>query len=104
MIENSVFSSSKEGKTLFFLIQHSPISVGIPYTVFLQERGVTLMENWEQVDFGKMCLDQLPLAMSYVPRQRWEDLYAPSVALERGTLFAKLDLPFIGKEAVQNGR
>lgn len=91
-------------KAAFFFILHRYFFAGIPYTVFLQERGVMLMENWEQVDFGKMCLDQLPLAMSYVPRQRWEDLYAPSVALERGTLFAKLDLPFIGKEAVKNGR
>lgn len=51
-----------------------------------------------------MCLDDLPLAMAYVPKQKWEDLYAPAVALDRGTLFAKLDLPFIGKEAVENGR
>lgn len=62
------------------------------------------MENSEKVDFGQMRLDELPLAMSYVPMQKWEDMYAPSVALERGTLFAKLDLPFIGKEAVQSGR
>lgn len=62
------------------------------------------MENSEKVDFGQMRLDELPLAMSYVPMQKWEDMYAHSVALERGTLFAKLDLPFIGKEAVQSGR
>ncbi len=63
-----------------------------------------ILENSGKPDFGKMCLDELPLAMSYVPMQRWEDLYELSMALERGTLFAKLDLPFIGKEAVKNGR
>lgn len=62
------------------------------------------MENTNRPDFGRMCLDDLPLAMAYVPKQKWEDLYAPTVALDRGTLFAKLDLPFIGKEAVENGR
>ena len=62
------------------------------------------MENTNKVDFGKTCLDDLPLAMSYVPMQKWEDIYAPAMALDRGTLFAKLDLPFIGKEAVENGR
>ena len=62
------------------------------------------MENSNKVDFGKTMLDSLPLAMSYVPMQKWEDLYAPPMALERGTLFAKLDLPFIGKEAVENGK
>ena len=62
------------------------------------------MENSNKVDFGRTCLDELPLAMAYVPMQKWEDLYVPSMALDRGTLFAKLDLPFLGKEAVENGR
>lgn len=61
------------------------------------------MENNDR-DFGNCRLDDLPLAMSYVPMQKWEDLYAPAVALERGTMFAKLDLPFIGEEAVPRGR
>ena len=34
-----------------------------------------LMENWEQVDFGKMCLDQLPLAMSYAVSYTHLDVY-----------------------------
>ena len=55
-------------------------------------------------DLGSRRLDDLPLAMSYVPMQKWEDLYAPAVALERGTLFCKLDLPFIGEEAVPRGK
>lgn len=50
------------------------------------------------------CLDDLPLAMAYVPMQKWGEQYAPAVALERGTIFPELDLPFIGEEAVPNGR
>lgn len=42
------------------------------------------------------------LAMAYVPQQNWRNLYSPEVALNRGTLFAELDKPFIGEEAVNN--
>ena len=44
------------------------------------------------------------LAMAYVPFQQWEGLYEPAVALNRGTLFQKLDLPFLGEEAVPRGK
>ncbi len=62
-------------------------------------------------DCGLFCMDQAPnmpemqestfpahvsLAMMYVPFQRFENLYEPEKALERGTLFADLDLPFYG--------
>lgn len=43
------------------------------------------------------------LAIAYVPEQRWECLYEPDVALNRGTLFRSLDLPFIGEEALPRG-
>lgn len=39
-------------------------------------------------------LQELPLAMAYVPIQTWGDTYAPDRALCRGTLFPQLDLPF----------
>lgn len=50
------------------------------------------------------CLESLPLAMAYVPMQKWGELYTSSVALDRGTLFPPLDLPFIGEEAVSRGK
>lgn len=34
------------------------------------------------------------LAMAYVPRQLFTNLYSPSEALRAGTLFADLDLPY----------
>ena len=39
-------------------------------------------------------MNQLPLAMATVPRQRFEKLYPLEKALQRGTLFQALDLPF----------
>ena len=41
-------------------------------------------------------LGSLPLAMCYVPYQRWSATYSPQEALARGTAFPDLDLPFKG--------
>ncbi|MCI7768463.1 MAG: spore coat associated protein CotJA [Oscillospiraceae bacterium] len=45
--------------------------------------------------------ENTPLAMAYVPYQSWEEPYAENVALAKGTIFPKLDLPFYGREGVQ---
>lgn len=42
-------------------------------------------------------LSSLPLAMAYVPIQKWEDTYSLETALQRGTIFPSLDLPFMGR-------
>lgn len=52
---------------------------------------------------GDYPLDMLPLAMSYTPIQKWENLYDPETGLDRGTIFACLDLPFTGKEVNSRG-
>lgn len=39
----------------------------------------------------------MPIAMAYVPWQKWKNLYDPAKALESGTIFAELDKPFLGK-------
>ena len=46
---------------------------------------------------GNEQLDNLPLAMAYVPWQNWEPMYNEEQALERGTAFPSLDLPFCGR-------
>lgn len=43
----------------------------------------------------------VPLAMSYVPWQTWGELYDEKVALERGTAFPVLDLPFCARRDVR---
>lgn len=42
--------------------------------------------------------EALPLAIASVPMQRFEDLYPPEVALEKGTMFDALYLPFEAEE------
>ena len=46
---------------------------------------------------GSMMLDQLPLAMAYVPMQMWGETYEGLKALDVGTIFPDLNLPFRGR-------
>lgn len=50
---------------------------------------------------GESChrdpLYSLPLAMAYVPWQRWNQTYELDKALMCGTLFPELNKPFYGK-------
>ena len=46
--------------------------------------------------FDSMYLGSLPLAMAYVPFQRWKTTYSLERALQAGTVFPELDLPFTG--------
>ncbi len=39
-------------------------------------------------------IEDMPIAMAYVPFQQWRNIYEPSEALQRGTIFKELDLPF----------
>ena len=41
--------------------------------------------------------DCMVLAMAYVPMQKFEDLYNPEVGFDRGTVFRRLDLPYLGE-------
>ena len=43
-------------------------------------------------------LDSMPLAMAYVPWQKWEDIYSPEEGFARGTIFAQLDKSYIGRK------
>lgn len=66
------------------------------------------VSGFDNVDTGSVCtcqngcgvactgwgLNDHPVAMVYSPCQPWADVYKPEIALERGTLFKSLDLPF----------
>ena len=41
----------------------------------------------------------LPLAMAYIPPQKWTTVYDAAEALKRGTVFPALDLPFEGENS-----
>ena len=40
----------------------------------------------------------LRLAMAYVKRQQFKNVYEPQIALKKGTIFPELDLPFYGRK------
>ena len=46
---------------------------------------------------GKDPLRGMPIAMAYVPWQRFCDVFDECEALYQGTIFAELDLDFYGK-------
>ena len=57
------------------------------------ERPIPCM-GYEGCGEGSWGLCEHPLAMVYAPCQYYRALYDPATALNRGTLFTELDLPF----------
>ena len=55
----------------------------------------------ERQQLNSSCVDSLPLAMAYVPMQKWRDIYDIDVGFSRGTIFKELDLPFLGKQGIR---
>jgi len=45
-------------------------------------------------------VDELPLAMAYVPCQKFQKIYELDKAMEAGTIFYELHQPFCGKRGV----
>ena len=48
-------------------------------------------------------LEGYPLASVYAPLQGFQGLYDKETALQRGTLFSELDLPFMGESIADKG-
>ena len=42
-------------------------------------------------------LQDMPIAMAYVPWQEWSNIYEVQKGFRRGTIFEELDKPFQGK-------
>lgn len=64
----------------------------------LKFKGYMMPERHEMHSkFSNTKLRDLPIAMAYVPMQKWNDVYTENDALCRGTLFPELDKPFYGK-------
>lgn len=47
-------------------------------------------------DFNAKCVDKLPLAMAYVPVQKWRKVCDGAAGLAAGTIFQELVMPFYG--------
>ena len=52
---------------------------------------------------GNYKLVNFPLGMVYSPIQEWRNAYDTETALERGTLFRELDMPFYGDRKSAKG-
>lgn len=52
-------------------------------------------ESFEQDCTDK--LSEMPLAMAYVPWQKWHNIYEICKGFQRGTIFCELDKPFLGR-------
>lgn len=58
----------------------------------MEERNMVQAEMTNSIPWGKLAV-----AMAFVPKQEWAQVYADDVAFERGTIFPELDKPFIGE-------
>lgn len=45
-----------------------------------------------------------PLAMAYVPWQKWQNIYDPDKGFQCGTIFEELNLPFLGCKTCYTNR
>ncbi|PHV69633.1 hypothetical protein CS063_14830 [Sporanaerobium hydrogeniformans] len=61
-----------------------------------ENMGMNIMPSSYSNNYANEEIQELPIAMAYVPWQQWKDLYEPKEAFKRGTLFKQLDLPFYG--------
>ena len=53
---------------------------------------------------GSWGLKDYPLALVYAPLQVFRNLYDRETALQKGTLFSELDLPFMGESVMKGGK
>ena len=49
-------------------------------------------------------LENHPLAMVYSPLQSFDNLFDMDTALNKGTMFCELDLPFMGESVYNSGK
>ncbi len=56
--------------------------------------GVDCSPNDKSCNFS--VVDALPLAMAYVPMQKYENICSPEDGFASGTMFGDLNLPFYG--------
>ena len=59
--------------------------------------------NGSCADNSKWGVREHPLSMVYSPLQEFDNLYDLDTALKQGTLFAELDLPFMGRTIQKGG-
>jgi len=66
------------------------------FECIMDMENINCANNNDNNCINNSCIDNMPLAMAYVPMQKWKTVYNNDVALIRGTIFPELDLPFLG--------
>ena len=67
------------------------------YEAALDMEAIPTLKRDVPVPISEYTFPQhISLAMAYVPYQPFENLYDGDMALERGTFFKALDMPFMG--------
>ena len=59
-------------------------------------KGTECVPTEKNCDFS--AVDAFPLAMAYVPFQKYENVCSPEEGLSIGTMFGDLNLPFLGRK------
>lgn len=57
--------------------------------------------SFDSSDKCNQSYNEFPIAMAYVPWQKWRNIYEPCKALQIGTIFEELDKPFLGMRGVK---
>lgn len=57
----------------------------------------TVVESISVNNYGCPCIEEMPLAMAYVPMQQFNQTYDSDKALKIGTIFPELNMPFRGR-------
>ena len=55
------------------------------------------------MDYDDKCFDNKPLAIAYVPWQKWKNVMCAKEGMEHGTIFAELVMPFKGCQCKGRG-
>lgn len=60
----------------------------------IYRRENNCMRERQTPDMNYDCMEQMPLAMAYVPWQRWQNIFESEKGFHCGTIFRELHKPF----------
>ena len=70
-------------------------NAAMPYNNYRQPTTISVKKD---------TIEDMPLAMAYVPWQKWKNIYDAEKGFCNGTIFQDLNLPFFGIGGCQNAK
>ena len=95
-INGSNFSGSRPFERRIGMQRHACKCESGRYDDSAVSAGASAPDKAPSCDLGGLVVSAPSLAMVYCPRQHWRAILSPDEALKRGTLFAELNMPFLG--------